>query len=576
MHRDVQKVGLINLGRERKPRSNAENRGFCFRLQSLLNVTVLIIATMFVIGCFNSSARAADDEQLPGDDSVAANSVANDDSHQNIVLPTEPGDHKLKFRTHIGDRAVEMSYLLHLPPDYGDANKKHPMLVFFHGIGECGTDLAGVYALGPMTLLKKEGGNATFAASCPFIVLCPQCPPRGQTWDTDFMYKASAELVAQTIKKTRTDPDRVYATGLSMGGLGSWCVAEQAPDLFAAIAPLSAMEWHPDQALQQLKYVSVWSVVGLDDQLRFLNGTRAMDAALANGPLTQRFTYLVGNGHDAWYPPYQNPQFYEWLLAHRRPSAAEKKKIDAMSAPPTTQPLPSAPGHYLLNFAIKIGDQPYDMDYTLYIPKGYRPDTASPAMLFLHEQDTIGPDYHDLCVHGPDLALEAKPALKSNFPFVVISPRLPIKCDWQTPGMTQALLALLDHVSQSINIDQDRISITGINAGATGSWKLANEASGRFSAIIPVMIDGDLLPGDDQSQLVSNLPGRAFIKATASSSIDRISALIGRSNLDWHLAKLSDNSNAIGDLSVYSDHRLLKWLADQRRATPPESTASKS
>src|SRR5262249_19722898 len=158
---------------------------------------------------------------------------------------TEVGDHKMKFRTHIGDRSVTLSYLLHYPANYNDG-KKHPMLVFFHGIGECGTDLAGVYALGPMTLLREDGGNPTFAASSPFVVLCPQCPPTGQTWDTDYIYKAATELIAQTVKKGKIDPDRVYATGLSMGGLASWCVAEQGPDLFAAIAPLSSMEWQPE------------------------------------------------------------------------------------------------------------------------------------------------------------------------------------------------------------------------------------------------------------------------------------------------------------------------------------------
>jgi predicted peptidase len=524
--------------------------------------TVLLLSVI-------TRASSDDDAALPPEESTTNNSTATDDANRNIVLPTEPGDHKLKFRTHIGDRLVEMSYLLHLPPDYNDQTKKHPMLVFFHGVGECGTDLAGVYALGPMTLLKQDGGNPTFAATFPFIVLAPQCPPRGQTWDTDYMIKAVAQLIDQTIKKSRTDPDRVYATGLSMGGLGSWCAAEQSPDLFAAIAPLSAMAWHPENALKQLRYVSVWCVVGLDDQPRFLDGTRSMDAALSKGPIAQRFSYMVGNGHDAWYPPYQNPQFYEWLLAHHRLDAAAKKKLDAGAAPPTTQPLPSAPGHYLLNFAVNIGDQPYHLDYVLYLPSNYKTAAPpSPAMLFLHEQDTIGPDYHGLCVHGPDLALEQKPGLKTNFPFVIISPRLPIKCDWESAGMTQALLALVDHVSQSINIDPDRLSVTGINAGAGGAWKLAVEAPARFSAIVPVMIDGTLAPGDDRAQVVDSMPGRTFIKATQSPSIDRMSALISRSKLDWHLAKLSENATALGELPIYSDHQLLTWLADQRRKTP--------
>jgi predicted peptidase len=521
---------------------------------------------ILLLAVFINRVRADDDAPLP-DETVPANSTATDDANSNIVLPTEPGDHKLKFRTHIGDRLVEMSYLLHLPADYG--SKKHPMLIFFHGVGECGTDLAGVYALGPMTLLKDDGGNPAFAATFPFIVLAPQCPPRGQTWDTDYMIKAVAELINQTIKKSRTDPDRVYATGLSMGGLGSWCAAEESPDIFAAIAPLSAIAWHPKAAQGLLRYTSVWCVVGVDDQPRFFDGTRAMEDALSKGPLPQRFIYLRNNAHDAWFPVYQNPQFYEWLLAHHRPGAQEKIKIDAQPAPPSTQPipLPTAPGHYLLNFPVQIGDQPYTLDYVLYLPKNYQPAGApSPAMLFLHEQDTIGPDYHGICMHGPDLALEKNPALKSNFPFVVISPRLPVKCDWETTGMTQALLALVDHVSKSVNIDPARVSVSGINAGAGGAWKLATEAPSRFSAIVPVMIDGQLTPGDDRAQVVDAMPGRTFLKSADQDSIDRMSALVARSKLDWHLSKLSNDSNALGELPIYSDRQLLTWLAGQRHA----------
>ena len=92
-----------------------------------------------------------------------------------------------------------------------------------------------------------------------------------------------------------------------------------------------------------------------------------------------------------------------------------------------------------------------------------------------------------------------------------------------------------------------------------------SEAPGRFSAVVPVMVDGQLTPGDDQAQVVNSLPGRAFVKASESASVDRMTALIGRSNLDWRLAKLSADSNALGDLPVYSDHQLLAWLADQRR-----------
>ena len=515
---------------------------------------------------FSFTAHAANPSASTTNPALA---FPDDDVNKTITLPTEPGDHKLKFRTHIGNKLVVLSYLLHLPADYADPHKKHPMLVFLHGIGECGTDLGGIYAIGPMTLLREENGNPAFAASSPFIFLGPQCPPRGETWDTEFIYKACAQLVFQTIKKTRCDVDRVYATGLSMGGVGSWCVAEEAPDLFAAIAPLSSVMWNPDDAGQLLKYVGVWSVVGVEDQSRFFEGTRQMQKSLRASAVSRRFTYLYGNGHDAWYPVYANPQFYEWLLAQRRPSPVERRKMDAGLNPPTTQSLPTAPGHYLLTFDVKIGIQPYNLDYVLYIPKGYNPAApACPAMLFLHEQDTIGPDFHDICMHGPDLLLERKPALQNNFPFVVISPRLPLKCEWNSPGMSKALLALLDHVSESIHLDPARISVTGINIGATGAWKLVSDAPNRFAAIIPVLTSGSFTPGDDQAAVVNNLPGRAFIKTTENGSVERMTQLISKTKLDWRLSKLPGTVNALGDLPAYSDHQILNWLSQQRRKAP--------
>ena len=163
-------------------------------------------------------------------------------------------------------------------------------------------------------------------------------------------------------------------------------------------------------------------------------------------------------------------------------------------------------------------------------------------------------------MHGPDLALERDPALKNDFPFVVISPRLPIKCDWETPGMTAALLSLLDHVSQSINIDPKRISVSGINIGATGAWKIAAEAPTRFCAVIPVMIDGPLAVGDDRKHVVGAMRGCVYIKGSEIDSITKLNAIIGGSKKDWRVAKMPAPVSVLGDIGVYGDRGLLSWL----------------
>jgi predicted peptidase len=524
-----------------------------------LRFRCIAIIAAFIAACLALPLRSlADNPPKPID------RTGDDDFNRHLVLPSEPGDFKLKFKTHIGDQEVNLSYLLHFPADYNkDLHAKHPMLVFFHGIGERGDDLGGVLALGPMPMINN---SPKFAASCPFIVLGPQCPG-DVTWDTEYIYKAAAKLVVQTINHTRTDADRVYATGLSMGGLGSWCVAEEAPDVFAAIAPLSAMAWHPEQAAAKLKYIPVWAVSGVNDQPRFIDGCRAMDAALAHNPLSNRFTYFVDKGHEAWWPPFQSIGFYEWFLSHRRLTPAQKKKLDTETAPPPADvPLPTAPGHYLLSFPIMLGNQPFHMDYVLYLPKGYKPNSKPyPTMLFLAEQDTMGPVYHDLCVHGPDLELEKRPGLQSNFPFIVISPRTPIDCDWNRPGMTKALLDLLDHVSQGVAIDADRVIVTGINAGADGAWKLAAESPDRFAAIAPVVTTGPFNPPDDKANVVKTLPGRVWVKPDDAASTDRMTQLMKTTKQDWRISKMPSTASATTDVPAFADHQFLAWLQQQHR-----------
>ncbi len=486
-------------------------------------------------------------------------------------LPTAPGDHKLKFKTHVNGKGVEMTYLLHLPPRYeldGPA-KRHPMLVFLHGSGEAGSDLAGVYAWGPPSLLKAGTGNPVFAASFPFVVLAPQCPPRGQRWDMDYMTRAVSVLIDGTLRRARVDPDRVYVTGLSMGALGTWCLGQATPDRFAALAPMNGLGWQPERAGALLRTVPVWASVGLNDEGKFVDANRAMDAALAGAPVARRFSYLIGNGHDAFWPTYQDPDFYEWLLTQRRPSPAARGQLAAAPPPPVDTPVPTVPGHHFGTWPTKVGDQPYFMDYVVYLPKGYEPGKRYPTMLFLREADTVGPIYDDLCMHGPDLALERDPTLQDRFPFVIVSPHMPVKCDWQTPGMTATILGLLDHLADGgMGIDRDRVTVTGVDAGANGAWRLVAEAPDRFAAAVPIETNIPMPVADEQLAAVARtVPGRAYTIAGDAASAGRVAKLAaGR---DWAVTPLPKGMTSLGELPAYADPALLGWVARQVRPTPP-------
>ncbi|HMO65954.1 MAG TPA: PHB depolymerase family esterase, partial [Verrucomicrobiota bacterium] len=124
-------------------------------------------------------------------------------------------------------RPVALNYLLHLPAGYVAGATRHwPLMLFLHGAGERGTNLARVKVHGPPKIAET---NAAF----PFILVSPQCPP-GDRWDPH----ALLALLDSVMAKHAVDPERVYVTGLSMGGYGTWALAAAAPERFAAVAPI--------------------------------------------------------------------------------------------------------------------------------------------------------------------------------------------------------------------------------------------------------------------------------------------------------------------------------------------------
>src|SRR5690606_7177315 len=127
----------------------------------------------------------------------------------------------------------EMNYLLRLPEN---SSEKFPLMVFLHGAGERGTDINKVIANGPLQDKYKEFTQE-------FAILAPQCP-EGQYWDVETVY----QLIQKIIKDHKNiDTNRIYLTGLSMGGWGSWRLAEKHPELFAALVTVCAPAGLPEK-----------------------------------------------------------------------------------------------------------------------------------------------------------------------------------------------------------------------------------------------------------------------------------------------------------------------------------------
>ncbi|HXG47861.1 MAG TPA: prolyl oligopeptidase family serine peptidase [Methylomirabilota bacterium] len=221
--------------------------------------------------------------------------------------------HRKSFQRKLTQK-VHLDYLLDLPEGYQPRGaRRWPLLLFLHGAGERGTNLAKVATHGP-PLLAKQG------RSFPFIVVSPQCPA-GETWSTP----ALLALLDDLHKRYRVDPRRVYLTGLSMGGFGTWALAAAHPERFAAIAPVCGggdivqVLLAEGERRKALKSLPVWAFHGAKDPVVKAEESERMVRAFRDiGNSHVKLTVYPEAGHDAWTETYNNPKFYEWLLEQRR------------------------------------------------------------------------------------------------------------------------------------------------------------------------------------------------------------------------------------------------------------------
>lgn len=205
---------------------------------------------------------------------------------------------------------MTLKYVLYLPPAYEtQPDTRWPLVLFLHGAGERGDNLELLNVHGLPKLI-------TLGRHFPFLVVAPQCP-QGIWWDTDALIR----LLDEVEGLCRVDPDRVYVTGLSMGGYGTWALAIAQPDRFAAIVPICGGA-DPKLACT-LKSVPVWAFHGAKDEIVPLEASAQMVEALRACGGNVQFTVYPECGHDSWTETYNNPALYEWLLAQTRAAQAK-------------------------------------------------------------------------------------------------------------------------------------------------------------------------------------------------------------------------------------------------------------
>ena len=217
----------------------------------------------------------------------------------------------------------EMRYLLYLPDGYEPNGGVWPLFIFLHGAGERGNDLELVKVHGPPKLI--ESGK-----SFPFIVASPQLA-LGEWWSPDMV----AWLTRELISSLRVDTERVYLTGLSMGGYGTWETASRYPELFAAIAPICG-RGDPSSAWR-LRHMPTWIFHGAKDSVVPIKHSDDMKRALRKYGKV-KYTVYPEADHDSWSETYLDEKLYEWLLSHRRFTYAE-------------EPAPKQPENYVGHYS---------------------------------------------------------------------------------------------------------------------------------------------------------------------------------------------------------------------------------
>lgn len=224
----------------------------------------------------------------------------------------------IKAQQTIQKMVAETQYLLYLPDHYNnDTIQKWPLLLFLHGSGESGSDIQKLKLHGPPQLIEQ-------GKKFPFIVVSPQSDvPTG--WDIDNLYK----LLQQVKRSYRIDDQRIYLTGLSMGGFGTWALAMKHPEEFAAIAPVcgggdTANAW-------KLRNIPVWCFHGALDNVVPIAGSENMVKATSRFNNNVRFTIYADKNHDSWDTTYNtNDSLYDWLLQQKKFVYAETKVSPAV------------------------------------------------------------------------------------------------------------------------------------------------------------------------------------------------------------------------------------------------------
>ena len=207
-----------------------------------------------------------------------------------------------------------------LKPANPESQASFPLVIFLHGAGERGNNNEA--QLAHITGLFTDSKNRS---AFPCFVLAPQCPAKlwWATHNKDGSMKANPTptmqlvigLIERIVKENKIDPTRIYITGVSMGGFGTWDLLARFPTKFAAAIPICG---GADVGIaNRIKHVPQWIFHGAEDKLVHPNQSRRMVKALQRAGGIPKYTEYPHVAHDSWVKAYQEPNLLPWLFKQK-------------------------------------------------------------------------------------------------------------------------------------------------------------------------------------------------------------------------------------------------------------------
>lgn len=238
-----------------------------------------------------------------------------------IAVAQEPT--LLEKRTFKNAAGKSLPYRL-LKPDNYDPKQIYPLVLFLHGAGERGTDNEKQLVHGVAGFASAEN-----RVKYPCFLMAPQCPSAARWVEVDWSadshkqpeqpsepMQLTLELLDALSKEFSIDSKRIYVTGLSMGGYGTWDIIGRRPDCFAAAAPVCGGGDETQAA--RIAKLPIWAFHGAKDGVVKPARSRNMIDALKKAGGDPKYTEYPTIGHNAWTPAYQDPEMFRWLFAQKK------------------------------------------------------------------------------------------------------------------------------------------------------------------------------------------------------------------------------------------------------------------